>query len=803
MKKFVLPIITFLFSVVAQASTIDINGTAYPVDTLACYQVGPGTTYTRFNVTIGSTAHHLYLYTVDLTNPYIKLEEAHGDKLGSTKLMTRMHQDMDSAGHRPIGSVNCNFWVVASQAAAGSTWEGWLGQSFAGTAKDGMLLTEPMDWNEGHGDRGYVMIDDLNRALIRNMYFSGRLIKGTHSRKIKDVNRPSVTPSANEVCLFNRHIGTTRAIADTVEEYIFEPVAGQAWSINDTMTCVIRSKNTTGGTALSGNQGALQCRGTGKTFMTNYIAVGDTFQIKLGMYSAPSSASRNAGELSSADSIAPHIQQMVTGNCLVMANGVLTHRNTNEGYNNQNYPRTMLATNNEGTRFWMLVSEKPGNYTAEMCGILKNDGATWAAGMDGGGSAQFNLFGAILNPTTESTPRAVANAMFLVSTAPDDNQVTRLENKEAGDATMQAYTAFIPSLRAYNQYGNIVADGFEYSMSVSPAALGSFSEDGRTFIAGATPGTGILTITAGSASLNIPITVETGEWQMRLDSVVVDHHPYTLEVLTVDANPSPVPADVLTWTSADESIAVVENGVVRGISNGRTLLTGTIGDKQLTQIVDVQIPTASLMDWQWNTYFKNVGVDGSKGFNPECLIALCATEDPDRDMVLVMNFTYATTRAAYVSFILDAQSYGLPDSLVVHLSPSFSVKNFNLYGHANNDSKETMITLPGSETIRNYRLAVSPAQWGVDTTDRAIYPFHLTGIKLVIDKATAGEQSVSLSNPECIYSAWREPDHNDLENISPLTSGEQNGQPLKVLHDGQLIIMLGDKQYNALGQLIK
>ena len=134
----------FAASLCAQSGTIDLNGKICPVDTLACYQVGPGTTYTRFNVTIGSSLHKMYLLTVDMTNPYVKIEEGQGQEhMGSVELMTSTHHRIDSVGHRPIGSVNCNFWCVSSQNTG--DWEGLVNQPFAGTAKDGMLIGDPMD----------------------------------------------------------------------------------------------------------------------------------------------------------------------------------------------------------------------------------------------------------------------------------------------------------------------------------------------------------------------------------------------------------------------------------------------------------------------------------------------------------------------------------------------------------------------------------------------------------------------------------------------------------------------------------
>ncbi len=785
-------------SLFAQSGTIDLNGKICTVDTLACYQVGPGTLYTRFNVTIGSALHKLYLLTVDLTNPYVKIEEGQGgEHMGSTELMTTTHHRIDSAGHRPIGSVNCNFWCVSSQNVG--DWEGLVNQPFAGTAKDGMLIGEPMDWNAPHGDRGYVMIDDLGKAWIRNMEWTGRLIKGTASRKIYDCNRPRVTPTNNnEICLFNRFIRTTRALPDTAIEIVFLPIDGQQWVINDTMTCIVTSINHTGRSALSGQMGALQGRGTRGTWMQNNFQVGDTFQMKLGMHSANQvpSASLQGGYTTdynySGDSIAPHVMQMVTGNCLVMANGDITYRNTNETYNNQNYPRTMLATNNEGNRMWLLVSEKPGNYTAEMCAMLRHDGAMWAAGMDGGGSAQMNLFGHILNPTTEATPRAVANSWFVVSTAPDDATVSKLEFVDNMPTTIASYASYAPQMRAYNQYNWLVNDDFaDFTLSCEPASLGTISDDGKTFVASASGGTGFLIARCGSITASKEVTILPGTLSLRLPDVLIDGRSYEIEVNSAaGGNTYPVQPATVSWSVADESVARVSLGILTGISNGHTTVTGTLGGTTVTMNVTVEIPGSATRLAEAFTQPVNL-------WTPQSNYGDISWVQNSSDYPWALSFAVNSARSPQVKIVGDFNLYGLPDSMAFSFKSSVDLKNVSFTAQpASTAVAKTVAMTPVLDSEHAATIMLCPADFDADPDDIATYPLNLQAITFTL-------QNVKVNTPYKIELA-------DLLVYYPATSSSlrlpdssDSRSSRIILLDGHLFIATPSGLFTPSGQQIR
>lgn len=788
MKRIALLIFSLVAVLTAQAGTIDINGTLYQSDTLECYQVGPGTMYTRFVVTIGNTAHNMYMLTADLTNPYLKVEEYQGqDEVGKQETLLSAHSKIDSVGHRPIGSVNCNFWCVSGNISGpSSAYAGLLGVPFSGTAKDGVLIGNPSDWNN-QGDRGYLMIDELNRAIIRNMKWSGRVSKGADTgRAIRDCNRNRNNPNASEIALYNRYIGTTRAIADTVLELIFEPLEGQEWTINDTMQCRVISRNNHGQTRLTGKQGALQGRGARGTWMSNNLQVGDTFQIKLGMYSFSETGDDNY----SGDSIAPRILQMVTGNCLVMADGQLTSRNWNENYNNQNYPRTLLATNNDGTRLWMLVSQNPGNYTHEMCCIVRHDGATWAAGMDGGGSAQIDVLGQYPFISKDGTPRAVANSLFLVSTAPDDNNVSSLQFVDNLPSTVSSYSSYTPAMRAYNQYGVLLSGDFaDYTLSCSPAGLGTISADGRTFIAGSTAGSGTLTATFGGVSVEKQITVEEGIVSLALDSVWIDTRDYRiLAYSTSGGKQLEVDPAYFSWTVDDNAVCeVTEEGVLRGLRSGETDIHGQLGSSSASMHVTVEIADApSLMQ----TRFLEADTAAWTLKNSANPIWWGMTADS----TACLKFSVTSARSPQVSLNGNLKLYSLPDSVELLIESPVKVKSVGLIGYARNSSAQKSAALtPEMQINTPTSYMASMAKFDLDTTDISIWPFRLTKIVLTLTDVTVKvPYEVKLLGLRLHYGRYTV-----ISSLDELTADEK---AVKIIENGQVIIIRQGRRYDLLGR---
>ncbi|HPH72448.1 MAG TPA: phosphodiester glycosidase family protein, partial [Paludibacteraceae bacterium] len=432
MKKIMLLFALTMSCLASFAGNMIIGGETKRVDTLMHRIIGPGVTYTKLS--LPDYPLSAYLMTVNLANQYNKVETFQAqNRVGSTEAMTNAYQRLSSSRHNSLGSVNGNFWIVSGQ---GQPTE-LLGVSHSGSALDGQLLTDPNNWNRGRTsdpellkqEIGFAVIDEVRKAWICDMGFDGKVLVGSQSFKISEVNRNRVTPGANEIVLFNQYLGKATRTSTAGTEVVVKLAGGQTWGVSKNVQCTVVSKNNTGGTVIAAGQAVLSGHGTGKTFLDN-ISVGQTITLNLGVYTLES------GER-------PTVRQMVTGNAYVLRNGELTIRNTNEAYNSQLYPRTGIGASADGKKLFLIVIDKKGSSvganTTTMCNILKAYGAYNVTSMDGGGSAQMMIGGAIVNNPSDGKERPVANGWMVFNTAPDDNVVASLLFEEHSDIIIPAY----------------------------------------------------------------------------------------------------------------------------------------------------------------------------------------------------------------------------------------------------------------------------------------------------------------------------------------------------------------------------
>ena len=802
MKKHLLFLAFFAGSIstFAQHGTINIqanlDSTAilkYSIDTLDSYQVGPGIIYTRFDITDSKQTRHCYIYEVDLTNPYNTVEESHSTTMGNTERMADAHKRLDAPNHRSIGSVNCNFWIVSTQDEG--QYNGLTGVPCTGQVRNGKIGTNITNWNIGHGDPdpvfgrkqdiGYLMIDADKKAHIDQFSWDAHLAIGNQAMPISEVNRNRSNPSDNEVVMFNSDMGTkttlTKAQIDArlgTNLPLIEVVVKleQDWAMNQHLFGQVVSINTTGGTKIEDGYAVFRGRGTGKTFLET-AKVGDRVQFIIGMYES------NSGER-------PNIKQLSAGNCYVMREGRLTNRNWNEDYNNKNYPRTGFGVSKDHNTLWLMVMEKPGMYTHEMASILRHFGAWEAAGADGGGSAQFNLAGQIINPTTEGVPRAVGNSIFLFSTAPDDNTVVEMRTKTTF-LRLPKYAAIKPDFLGYNQYGLLIDKQLQgVTLSCAPET-GYITEDGQFVCLGS----GVLTATYDQASLPIQIVlVEEGNPSLRLDSILISNKTkYPIEINgSVDGKNFAILPSSVEWTIANPAICSIdENGVLTGLADGSTDVTGKLGSTTLQLNVHVQTIDKTPLYWEdmieiekrwkmkttssaWNTAFNNVNGQAE----------------------LYVNYT--SGRQPHITLEADTLLYSTPTALELRLTPEGNlIEKITIALLARNASSSQQFSYQdiAAGTMNSIYINID-SLLGVNN-DPIIYPIKLDFIKFTLNtKAEKQEYHMPI---EGIYLHYSD---DNAETDVTTTPIPQISNTQKILYNGQLLIINNNKIYNILGHEI-
>ena len=798
MKRFLLlPVLLLSLATMAQHGTINIQTNLdstvilqYGIDTLESYQVGPGIIYTRFDITDSKQTRHCYIYEVDLTNPYNQVEESHSTTMGNTERMTDAHKRLDAPGHRSIGSVNCNFWIVSTQDEG--QYNNLTGVPCTGQVRNGKIGTNITNWNIGHGevwldrkqDIGYLMIDEQKKAHIDQYSWDAHLAIGNQAMPISEVNRNRSNPSNNDLVMFNSDMGTkttlTKAQIDArlgTDLPLIEVVVKleQDWAINEHMFAEVVSINTTGGTKIEDGYAVFRGRGTGKTFLET-AKIGDRVQFIIGMYE-------------SYYGTRPKIKQLSAGNCYVLNEGKLTIRNWNEDYNNKNYPRTGFGVSKDHNTLWMMVMEKPGMYTHEMASILRHFGAWEATGADGGGSAQFNLGGTIINPTTEGVPRAVGNSIFLFSTAPDDNIVSEMRTTSTF-MRLPKYAAIKPDFLGYNQYGMLIDKKLPNVTLTCDSETGYITEDGYFVCLG----NGTLTASYGNASLPIEIVlVEAASPKLRLDSVLISTGwDYPIEINgELDNKKFDMLSSAFTWTVDDATICKVENGVLKGLKNGRTIVHGTIGDITLNLIVKVESPEQSPYLWEdminienhWT--LKTTNSKWNTNFNA------------NSNGIAELYVNYTGGRAPHVTLNADSLLYSTPYAMEFRFTPQSDLIEKVTFSLLRADDNTTY-AYSAQDLIPNEATCVFidfNELFGV-TDDHAIYPITLKSIKFTIStKATKQEYRIPIEGIYLYYNGITSQPTN-IENFMQADTAQ------KILHNGQLIIIKNNKIYNILGHEI-
>ena len=789
-------------SLFAQHGTINIQTNLdstvikqYTIDTLESYQVGPGIIYTRFDITAKTNdIRHCYIYEIDLTNPYNTVEESHSTTMGNTERMVDAHKRLDTPEHRSIGSVNCNFWIVATQDEG--QYNGLTGVPCTGQVRNGKIGTNITNWNIGHGDPdpvlgrkqdiGYLMIDADKKAHIDQFSWDAHLAIGDQAMPISEVNRNRSNPSDNEVVMFNSDMGTKSTL--TKEDInkrlgtdlpMIELVVKleQDWAMNQHLFGQVVSINTTGGTKIEDGYAVFRGRGTGKTFLET-AKVGDRVQFIIGMYESLS------GER-------PNIKQLSAGNCYVLREGRLTNRNWNEDYNNKNYPRTGFGVSKDHNTLWMMVMEKPGMYTHEMASILRHFGAWEATGADGGGSAQFNLGGQILNPTTEGQPRAVGNSIFLFSTAPEDSTVVEMRTT-ATFMKLPKYAAIKPEFLGYNQYGMLIDKNLPgVKLSCAPET-GYITEDGYFVCLGS----GVLTATYDQASLPIEIViVDEANPSLRLSNVLISNKtPYEIEINgIVDNKQFKVLPSAVEWTIEDNTICNIdEDGILHALKNGTTTIHGKLGETTMTLNVQVELVDTDILLWE-----NMVEVD--ERWTLKASSSSWKTDiktDADGGAYLYMN--YSGGRVVQLSLTADTLLYSTPKHLEFKFTPQGDLMTrVDLGFVANNgiDANYACIKLTPNQ----------PMSINIDLDslfdvkdDIAIYPIKLKHISFSLNKdAEKKEYNIPF---EGIYLHYSEKVETGIESI--ITPSQEGDSAYKILQDGQLIIIKNNKIYNILGHEI-
>lgn len=767
LSLFVLP----LFSQAQGVDTIVINDVNYHTDVIIDRDLGPGVNYKRLR--IPKYPLNVNILMMDLNNPYNRIETMQASEtLYKTEKLASAYKRLMTDEKRPLAGANGNFWCVSTQEPHSDLL---IGATYNANLRNGKIITETNGhsdkWDGGPSRTGVIAVDTSKKLWIQSLYYAGSVSNDKIGNlTIQQVNK---VVRDNEIGLYNGYYGKNKAF-QMVEQYkgsdgkkhwnTLEGIGtevyltvneGQRWMAGEPMTCTVAEVKTDAGTGTLGNYDlCLVGRGTNKDALASLVT-GDQVTINYSW--------------STEDGVTPIIEQAIGGNAIVMLNGEMTGRNDDESYNTQVYSRTAYGCSADGKTLYIIVIDKStdpvygvsaGCNTRVMCQIIKHYGCSNLCNVDAGGSAQMMVKGEVINKTTENSPRAVANGWFLFSIAPQDDVIARLE---FDDVALMAppYSTYEPKILGYNQYGDLINDNVQGFTLTCDESVGT--TEGSSFIAGGNACVGNLTATYNGVSVTKPITIKNADLAIRIKPLMIDAaREYSMEVTaTIDQNVYVYDPSRIAWTiENNEVVNIDENGILRGLKEGKSMVVGTIGEFTDTTYVTVEIASAAKLypsDWTgWTA--KGSGVSSS-----------ALAEDG------TLSFSYSGGRSVYTQISKDMTFYSLPDKLWLSFTPTVNIESISVDLRTQSQTRTNWVEiLPTSGTAfvagETHVVEIPISALG-EPSDLILYPISLHCVKFTIEKNDTykGEQSIKLNELSAEYYNYSA----GVENVSV----EEKNQP--------------------------
>lgn len=412
----------------AAAETVSLGGTDYEMQKVIDREIAPGVQYMRLR--FDSYPLNVNMLKVDLTNPGNRVETTVAkESAKGTELLVSAAKRLTAAGRTPVAAANGNFWVVSSQAPDGKVFNGITRNA---SVRNGMMVTESNQyldkWDKGTTRTGVVAISYDGTAYVD--YCTSAIRVKVNEGEAIPVHQCNKGMQPGELCMYNSFYGRDRAFmpirmnADKMYEIVDRGDAvevlldlkpGESWGGGRDIRFEVKEVRRNAGTGTIGNHD-LALVGRGRAYSDNKfkdIKPGDEVTLEYHWTFDPDG-----------EKLRPQVEQAIGGNALVMRHGELTEHNDNEDYNSMVYSRTGYGCSEDRKTLFIIVIDKStdpvygesaGCNTSVMCEIARYFGCYNMANFDAGGSAEMMVEGAIINTTTEDTPRAVANGMMIFS----------------------------------------------------------------------------------------------------------------------------------------------------------------------------------------------------------------------------------------------------------------------------------------------------------------------------------------------------------------------------------------------------
>lgn len=732
-----------MLPVVASASAQwTLQGKEYQVDTLYHATVGPGTTHTSLKLE-GPYKLRVSYTTTDLTNPYVEMRTVQAStviKGGST--LTGMVNKYQNSNCRYIAGVNADF--------------------FGNSQPIGTSVVNGEYYYALNNGWSHWAIDNNRVPKVADMVFSGTVTAPDGStHELSGINRGR---DENNLVIYTARKGANSGTNSYGTEVSATIQSGELTPGQTVELLVGCDPVTSGSMVIPAGGVVLSGHGTGKDFVST-LKTGDKVTV--------STAILADGQAITARQVAGGRPLILSGGQVLDTQGVLDHLTALN-------PRTAIGYDATGTKLVLLVVDgrstvSQGCVSKVLADIMLATGCTEAMNFDGGGSSTIyvdNL--GVCNTPSDGTERAVVNAVFAVSPTPTDNGIASIEFEDHA-IVLPKYGIYRPKIHAFNRYG-VWLEGVSFDMELScDAALGEITADGALLASGS--GCHALTAKVGELTATMPVTVGSAAPEFKRDEILVDgFYDYPVEVQSlVGETMMTVANQALTWSSDNPEVATVDdNGLIHGVSTGKTVIRGSVGDVTDAINVNVEVPT------EHHVVVDPMNSRDDWTVSSSNLSGLTMTGDSDGEGMTV-DFTVSSSRSPSMTFARDITLWSRPDALEIEINPGdgepYSTLNvtYSCDGARNAIAKVPLTLTPNQDNVvrvnwadfftldtpESYPLVIKRLQFVTSTTTGQSFSTHLGALKTyyadvktesgVSDLVEAGESGIDLSKPAEYY----------------------------------------------------
>lgn len=360
--------------------------------TINTMTVGPNTVYKEIIET--TEPWIIYVLESDVTDPDIIIEtmKANDVKPTTEKLSSMVFRNQSEL-HQVVCAINGDYFDATTGTTNSQVIRGEL------IKEENFSATNPIYWST-------VGFDENNRPCINTNVLSMKLFTKSNTIQIDEIN---MGRGSQEVVLYNSYYGSSTGTDTNGVEYILASVDGE-WFVNDTINCVVQSKNRNK-TPLSSGSAVISASVLDSLLLTENLQAGDTVQLLIHL----------SGQL-------PRLKELVGGFPMIVKNGI---NYALDGYREEGggstfatdrHPRTAVGFSADSSKLYFVVVDGRQDFSVgmslpELADFMIDQGVAYGINLDGGGSSEMIVRNNVVNSPSDGGERSVGNALMVISTA--------------------------------------------------------------------------------------------------------------------------------------------------------------------------------------------------------------------------------------------------------------------------------------------------------------------------------------------------------------------------------------------------